>query len=662
MIQKTLTTGAISGLVDGLMSVGLVVMMWLYEPLLAMLAVGVMVLYGISRAVAYRLYRAANEEAIVYAARENTHFFETLRGMPSIKALVIGDRRQAAWNNYLVDHVGADLRVQKLDLVFKTINTLLFGLDRIVIIYLGARSVMSGTLTVGMLVAFLAYKDQFSSRIATLLDTLVKLTLLGLHCERVADVALAEPEEAVGPYAPLILTKGAPARVCRGAALSARGISFRYGDNEPRSSRISTSMWRLASAWRSSGRPAPGRPRCSRCWPGCCRPAAARCCWTTCPSRRSGWSATVRRSVAFCKMTDCSPARSPTTSPRSTRPPIPTASCTRPSSRPCTMRSCACRWATRRWSVTWVARWRAGRFSVSCSREPSIAPSHPAARRGDQPPRRRQRADYQRRRPVPADREDHRHPPEIDYRHGGPRRADLAGGGADADARASELTRWASSRMRNSAEPSATASRSPTRQRWTRRAPGRPRSRSTALPRRGRAADLDPRRRRARGPGDRRRGRPRHGPVPDHQAPRLLGGPRNGGSAGKRHSARLRKDEPQLKTTLVQCAWAASRKKASYPQAQYHRLRGRRGPKKAVARRASILTAAYHMLKDGTAYRDLGPDHFDRRLGSRPAARPPPRRPRLRCRARAAQGLTAGPGFLPGVQRSQRTASPTRSS
>jgi ABC-type bacteriocin/lantibiotic exporter with double-glycine peptidase domain len=208
MIQKTLTTGAISSLVDGLMSVGLVVMMWLYEPLLAMLAVSVMVLYGISRAIAYRLYRAANEEAIIYAARENTHFIETLRGMPSIKALVIGDRRQAAWNNYLVDHVGAELRIQKLDLLFKTVNTLLFGLDRIVIIYLGARSVLSGTLTVGMLVAFLAYKDQFSSRIATLLDTLVKLMLLGLHSERLADVALAEPEEAVGPYTPVILAEG----------------------------------------------------------------------------------------------------------------------------------------------------------------------------------------------------------------------------------------------------------------------------------------------------------------------------------------------------------------------------------------------------------------------------------------------------------------------
>jgi transposase len=90
--------------------------------------------------------------------------------------------------------------------------------------------------------------------------------------------------------------------------------------------------------------------------------------------------------------------------------------------------------------------------------------------------------------------------------------------------------------------------------------------------------------------------------------------PRNDESAGKRLSARLRKGAPWLKTILVQCAWAASRKKASYLQAQYHRLRARRGARKAVcAVAASILTAAYHMLKDGTAYRDLGPGHLDRR-------------------------------------------------
>jgi transposase len=90
--------------------------------------------------------------------------------------------------------------------------------------------------------------------------------------------------------------------------------------------------------------------------------------------------------------------------------------------------------------------------------------------------------------------------------------------------------------------------------------------------------------------------------------------PKNDESAGKRRSTRMRKGAPWLKTTLVQCAWAASRKKASYFQAQFHRLRARRGAKKAIgALAASILTAIYHMLISGELYHDLGPDHFDRR-------------------------------------------------
>jgi transposase len=90
--------------------------------------------------------------------------------------------------------------------------------------------------------------------------------------------------------------------------------------------------------------------------------------------------------------------------------------------------------------------------------------------------------------------------------------------------------------------------------------------------------------------------------------------PRNDESAGKRRSNRLRKGAPWLKTMLVQCAWAAVKKKDSYLQAQFQRIKARRGPKKAIiAVAASILTAVYHMLKDGTMYRDLGAGHFNRR-------------------------------------------------
>lgn len=97
--------------------------------------------------------------------------------------------------------------------------------------------------------------------------------------------------------------------------------------------------------------------------------------------------------------------------------------------------------------------------------------------------------------------------------------------------------------------------------------------------------------------------------------------PENDESAGKRRSTRIRKGAPWLKTTLVQCAWAAVRTKDSDLRAQFLRLKGRRGPRKAiVAVAASILTAAYFMLRDGTVYQDLGFDHFDRRDPRRVAA------------------------------------------
>jgi transposase len=90
--------------------------------------------------------------------------------------------------------------------------------------------------------------------------------------------------------------------------------------------------------------------------------------------------------------------------------------------------------------------------------------------------------------------------------------------------------------------------------------------------------------------------------------------PRNDESAGKRRSTRVRKGAPWLKTTLVSAAWAAVRTKDSYLQSQFHRLRARRGAKKAIlAVASSMLTAAFHMLKNRLPYQDLGASHFTRR-------------------------------------------------
>jgi Transposase and inactivated derivatives len=88
--------------------------------------------------------------------------------------------------------------------------------------------------------------------------------------------------------------------------------------------------------------------------------------------------------------------------------------------------------------------------------------------------------------------------------------------------------------------------------------------------------------------------------------------PGNNRSAGKRKRGKMTEGNRWLKRTLTQCAWAASRTKGSYFQVQYRRLAGRRGKKRAAAAVGhSQLVVAYHMLRDGTAYEDLGPNHFD---------------------------------------------------
>jgi len=96
--------------------------------------------------------------------------------------------------------------------------------------------------------------------------------------------------------------------------------------------------------------------------------------------------------------------------------------------------------------------------------------------------------------------------------------------------------------------------------------------------------------------------------------------PRSDESAGKKRSTRIRRASPWLKTSLVQAAWGAARSKGTYLNAQYYRIKARRGSKKAaVAVAASILTAAWHMLSYGTVYKDLGADYFVARDKTRAA-------------------------------------------
>src|SRR5262249_46245206 len=149
----------------------------------------------------YRAYRQGTEEAIIHDARQQSHFIETLRGIASVKLLSLTERRRVTWVNHFVDSLNAKFHLLRLDLLFGWLNDLVTGADRLIMLVLGARMVLSGTMSLGMLVAFLAYRDQFAFRVGNLIGTGFQLRMLSLQLTRLADIVMAEPERGLAPPA-----------------------------------------------------------------------------------------------------------------------------------------------------------------------------------------------------------------------------------------------------------------------------------------------------------------------------------------------------------------------------------------------------------------------------------------------------------------------------
>jgi ATP-binding cassette subfamily B protein RaxB len=136
--------------------------------------------------------------------------------------------RHSRWQNLVVDVQNRDVRTARLDIGYATASRLIFGIENLAVLWLGARLVLdgqgSGSFTVGMLFAFIGYKTQFATRMPALVDRCVELKMLGLHAERLADIALHEPEPIAFPGRDLAHL---PPRI------ELRNVSFRHGDGEP---------------------------------------------------------------------------------------------------------------------------------------------------------------------------------------------------------------------------------------------------------------------------------------------------------------------------------------------------------------------------------------------------------------------------------------------
>ena len=223
-IQQTLTTSFIEVVLDGLLVVLTFAMMAFYSVKLTLIALTAVGLYALLRWAFFRPLRDATEESIVHNAKVSTHFLESLRGVQSIKLFNRQEERQGQYMNRAVDALNAHIVMRKLDLTFAVSHKLLFGLERVAVIWVGALLVLDRSFSVGMLFAFFAYKEQFALRVSGLIDKLVELRMLKLQGERLADIVLTAPEADVAASVDVDKV---------GAQIELSGIRFRYSDGEP---------------------------------------------------------------------------------------------------------------------------------------------------------------------------------------------------------------------------------------------------------------------------------------------------------------------------------------------------------------------------------------------------------------------------------------------
>ncbi|MCX7197811.1 MAG: peptidase domain-containing ABC transporter, partial [Proteobacteria bacterium] len=229
-IQRVVTTAAVEALLDGIMASAALVLMFVYSPSLASVVLAAVAAYALLRWASYRPFRDAAAERLVLAARENTCFLETLRAITPLKLFGREHERLAKWQNLVVEVENRDLRTARMSMAFATANGFIFGVENLLVFWLGASMIMDGqqggavAFTVGMLFAFIAYKGQFTGRVSRLIDFLVEARMLTLHAERLADIVLEPPEPDDIPDNELAHLQ---------PSIELRDVSFRYSPGEP---------------------------------------------------------------------------------------------------------------------------------------------------------------------------------------------------------------------------------------------------------------------------------------------------------------------------------------------------------------------------------------------------------------------------------------------
>jgi ATP-binding cassette subfamily B protein RaxB len=225
-IQEALTQSVPAVLIDGAMAILMLIVMFIYSPVLGGIVLATVLGLVLATLIIYPHLRRTQEESIYAKALENSHVIESIRAITTVKMFGREAEREAAWRNLYTDFINANVGYGKWVVARKFFETLLTGLQVVLVVW-AAVSLMLGEasgFTLGMLVAFLAYRQYFTDAVVQLLEKGIEFNLLSLHLDRLSDIIFEETDADQSGEGRLDDLKG---------RVSLEEVSFRYSDTDP---------------------------------------------------------------------------------------------------------------------------------------------------------------------------------------------------------------------------------------------------------------------------------------------------------------------------------------------------------------------------------------------------------------------------------------------